>query len=231
MSPPPPTPGVSPTAPFARREREGLSDALAAAGPDASTLCAGWTTYDLAAHLVLRESSPLAMGMVLPPMNGLLERAMTRLKVRTPYPRLVERFRQGPPLLSVFRPSKVDRLANAVEFFVHHEDVLRAQPAIDGPGDGRPVPRELERRDQDSLWARIGGVGRLVARNADVGIELVRNDQPAVRRVRGGEPTLVVRGLPSELVLFMFGRGAIADVEIEGDPAAREAFDDSQLGI
>jgi uncharacterized protein (TIGR03085 family) len=222
------TSAPSPSAPFARREREALADTLAAAGPDAPTLCEGWTTYDLTAHLVLRESSPLAMGMVLPPMHGLVERGMRRLKARTPYPRLVERFRQGPPLLSVFRPPQVDRAANAVEFFVHHEDVLRAQPARDG---GDPVRRQPERRDQNSLWARIGGLGRLVSRNAEVGIELVRTDEPAVRRVRGGEPTLVVRGLPSELVLFMFGRGTSADVEVEGDPAAVRAFDDRQLGI
>lgn len=224
----PAAPAPSASAPFARREREAFADTLAAAGPDAPTLCEGWTTYDLTAHLVLREASPLAMGMVLPPLHGLVERGMTRLKAGTPYPRLVERFRQGPPLLSVFRPSQVDRAANAVEFFVHHEDVLRAQPARDR---GEPVRRQLESRDQDSLWARIGGLGRLVARNADVGIELVRSDAPAVRRVRRGEPTLVVRGLPAELVLFMFGRGTSADVEVEGDPAALEAFDDSQLGI
>jgi uncharacterized protein (TIGR03085 family) len=156
-----------------------------------------------------------------------VDRAMDRLKARTPYPQLVQQFRQGPPLLSVFRPPKVDRAANAVEFFVHHEDVLRAQPSA----QGAPVRRQLERRDQDSLWARVGGLGRLVARNAAVGIELVRTDHPAARRVRPGEPTLVVRGLPGELVLFMFGRGAVADVELDGDPAAREAFDDSQLGI
>ena len=36
-------------------ERAGLADTLASVGPDAPTLCAGWTTTDLALHVVLRE--------------------------------------------------------------------------------------------------------------------------------------------------------------------------------
>jgi hypothetical protein len=37
------------------RERRELCDLLIQLGPDAPTLCEGWTTADLAAHLVLRE--------------------------------------------------------------------------------------------------------------------------------------------------------------------------------
>jgi len=37
------------------RERLELCDLLLELGPDAPTLCEGWTTADLAAHLVLRE--------------------------------------------------------------------------------------------------------------------------------------------------------------------------------
>lgn len=208
---------------LARRERADLCDLLYALGPDAPTLCEGWTTHDLLAHLVLREGSPVAVAAVLPPLQGMADRAMGRLKAREPYPRLVERLREGPPTLSVFRPAGVDRLANAVEFFVHHEDVLRAQP-------GRPR-RELASRDHDALWARLAGMGRMLGRQAAVGIELVRTDAPGVRRIRAGEPTLVVRGLPGELLLFAFGRGAHADVEVDGDAQARAAFDDSQLGF
>ena len=39
-------------------EREALADALASAGPDAPTLCEGWTAHDLAAHLIAREHRP-----------------------------------------------------------------------------------------------------------------------------------------------------------------------------
>ena len=209
---------------LSRRERAALCEVMDQVGPDAPTLCEGWTTYDLAAHLVLREGSPLSgAGLVFPPLERLTNKGMDRLRSRVPYPDLVDRVRHGPPMLSPFRPAKVDRAANAVEYFVHHEDVLRAQP-------GRQR-REVDPRDQDSLWARVGALGRLTARRARVGIELVRTDVADNRRIRSGEPTLVARGLPSELVMFVYGRGEHADVEVEGDEPARKAFDHSQLGL
>jgi uncharacterized protein (TIGR03085 family) len=215
---------ASSRSPLARRERSALCDLMDEVGPDASTLCEGWTTYDLAAHLVLREGSPLAVaGIAFPPLERLTNRGMDRLRSRVPYVSLVERVRQGPPLLSPFRPAQVDRMTNAVEYFVHHEDVLRAQPGL--------PRRQVEARDQDSLWGRVGALGRLLARRAAVGIELVRSDTGDARRIRSGEPTLVARGLPSELVMFAYGRGAHADVEVQGDEAARDAFDHSHLGL
>ena len=42
----------------ARAERASLCDLLAEVGPDAPTLCEGWTTALLAAHLVVRERRP-----------------------------------------------------------------------------------------------------------------------------------------------------------------------------
>jgi hypothetical protein len=38
--------------PIDERERQTLCDLLADLGPDAPTLCEGWTTLDLAAHLL-----------------------------------------------------------------------------------------------------------------------------------------------------------------------------------
>src|SRR5690606_1471098 len=43
----------------ASRERAALCDLLSRLGPDQPTLCEGWTTRDLAAHLLLRERRPL----------------------------------------------------------------------------------------------------------------------------------------------------------------------------
>jgi uncharacterized protein (TIGR03083 family) len=40
---------------YAKRERVLFADLLARVGPDEPTLCAGWTTRDLAAHIVVRE--------------------------------------------------------------------------------------------------------------------------------------------------------------------------------
>lgn len=52
--------------PVQQVERQGLSDLLLELGPDASTLCAGWDTVDLAVHLVVvRERKPLAAPGIL----------------------------------------------------------------------------------------------------------------------------------------------------------------------
>src|SRR5579884_3787662 len=114
---------------YSRDERRALCGLLHDTGPDAPTLCEGWATRDLAAHLVLREYRPDAgAGMLGGPLAGYTARAQRRLTERTPYPRLVEMIRGGPPRLSVFGLPGVDARANLVEFYVHHEDVRRAAP-------------------------------------------------------------------------------------------------------
>ena len=156
---------------FARDERAALCALLAETGPAAPTLCEGWRTADLAAHLVLRESRPdAAAGIVVGPLARHTERTRQALLVRYSYPQLVERIRTGPPASSVFRLPGVDERLNVVEFFVHHEDVRR------GAGSWRP--RDLDPGLTVVLWQRLRG-SRLVFRRAPVGIELVRDDQPA----------------------------------------------------
>ncbi|MEN3358667.1 MAG: hypothetical protein V7637_2649, partial [Mycobacteriales bacterium] len=44
----------------ASAERAAVADLLDSLGPDAPTLCEGWSTYDLAAHLALRDRVPAA---------------------------------------------------------------------------------------------------------------------------------------------------------------------------
>ena len=52
---------------YARADRNLLCDLALDHGPDAPTLCAGWTVSDLVAHLILREDSiPAGLGMVIP---------------------------------------------------------------------------------------------------------------------------------------------------------------------
>jgi len=54
-----------------RAERVALCDLFDAIGPDAPTRCAGWTTADLATHLLVRERYPLAaIGLVWPSRFG-----------------------------------------------------------------------------------------------------------------------------------------------------------------
>ncbi|PZA20241.1 maleylpyruvate isomerase N-terminal domain-containing protein, partial [Modestobacter versicolor] len=47
--------------PVSRSERAALADLLEQLGPDQPTCCEGWTTQDMATHLVLRDRRPDAM--------------------------------------------------------------------------------------------------------------------------------------------------------------------------
>src|SRR5438552_11118594 len=156
---------------FARDERIAVCDLLDETGPEAPTLCEGWRTLDLAAHLVLREHRPdAAAGVMGGPLASHTERVQRTLITRNPYRQLVEEIRGGPPRLSVFAIPGMDERLNMVEYFVHHEDVRRG-------ADGWQ-PREIGTGLADALWLRLRGA-RLVLRKAPVGIELVRDDRPA----------------------------------------------------
>lgn len=209
---------------LSQRERAALCDLFERLGPDAPTRAGAWTTSDLAAHLVLREGSPVSTsGIAVPQLDGLTRRARNRLREKRGYDELIQILRSGPPRWSPLRLSRFDVAANTLEFFLHHEDVRRAQ--VDWQ------PRDLTQRDQDTLWSLLRRSGRLFARRSPVGIEIVRTDRIAVARLKSGEPTLVVRGMPGELALFASGRGEAAEVEYAGDAAAREAFADSFLAL
>src|ERR1700735_4322129 len=55
---------------LAQQERATLCDLLVELGPDAPTLCEGWTTADMAAHLVVRERRPdSGTGLVWAPLS------------------------------------------------------------------------------------------------------------------------------------------------------------------
>ena len=52
-------------------ERSALADTLEQIGPNQPTLCTGWRTQDLLAHLVVRERRPdAAAGILIPFLAG-----------------------------------------------------------------------------------------------------------------------------------------------------------------
>jgi uncharacterized protein (TIGR03085 family) len=194
---------------LAARERARLSDLLDRVGPDAPTLCAGWTTRDLTAHLVLREGRPDAvLGVVVKPLAGRTARVQDKL-ARTDFTELVNRLRGGPPIWSPFRPRAVGEILNNVEFFVHHEDVRRAGPQWE--------PRALDTATTALLWKRSTQMAKGVLRSAPGGIELVRSDTGQRHTVRPGQPVLTLTGAPQELLLYLFGRRDHALVQRDGD--------------
>jgi uncharacterized protein (TIGR03085 family) len=206
----------------ATNERLALCSLLDKAGPRAPTLCAGWSTLDLAAHLVLREHRPDAgIGVLCGPLAGHTRRVQSALAGRTPFPRLVETIRTGPPRLSVFGIPGADARINLIEYFVHHEDVRRAGPGWE--------PRSLDPGLSEILWNRLK-MARFLLRKAPVGVELARDDPPRPgaaatggrRRVRitakARTPVVTITGAPSELTMWAFGRTA-AHVRLDGSDA------------
>jgi uncharacterized protein (TIGR03085 family) len=202
---------------YSRDERRALCALLDKTGPDAPTLCEGWTTGDLAAHLVLRERRPdAAAGVVGGPLAGYTARVQQRIKNRLPFPDLVRIIRSGPPALSVMALPGMDERVNAVEFFVHHEDVRRAAPGWE--------PRELGSGESDMLWHRLR-MARFMLRKAPVGVELARDDidtgtgtDGASYRItaRNATPAVTVVGSPAELTMWVMGRRTAARVRMDG---------------
>ncbi|KOT29086.1 hypothetical protein ADK41_34705 [Streptomyces caelestis] len=207
----------------AKRERLLLADLLETAGPQAPTLCEGWTTRDLAAHVVVRERRPdAAGGMLVKQLAGRLERVMAEFAAK-PYEELIQLIRSGPPRFSPFSLKQVDELSNIVEFYVHAEDVRRAQPDW--------TPRELDPVFQDVLWSRLERSARLMGRGVPTGLVLRRPDGQTVVAHRGA-PVVTVTGEPSELVLFAYGRQSAATVGLDGDEnAIAKLRETGQLGI
>lgn len=193
--------------------RADLADALRAVPPDAPTLCEGWQARHLAAHVVLRERSVrVGAGLAVPPLADVAERAIQELAdgatTAEGYTALVDRVAEAP---GRWHPMTwAGDLANLVEFYVHGEDVRR--------GGGPVPPRALPDDVVEMLWKQARQLGRARLRRATCGVVLVRPDGPRARLKgpRDGAGTVVVRGAVGELVLWLSGRGAAADVTAEG---------------
>jgi uncharacterized protein (TIGR03085 family) len=201
--------------PISQVERALVCELFDRVGPHAPTLCEGWDTHHLVAHLHGRESrNPLRSMAAAVPRIG--DRLVDEVVARHDYDRLVDAVRQGPPKLSVYRASRLEALLNGLEFFIHHEDVRRAARDWE--------PRVLPRWAEDQIWARTLGVAKLTSRRAPTGVVLERSDTGSSERVSKGAEPVAVRGLPSEIALYLSGRQASSRVELLGPPAAVMAY-------
>lgn len=206
---------------LAREERLQLADLLDQVGPDAPTLCEGWTTRDLTAHLVVREGHPAAAGIRLRPLAGWTLRTMTNLAQRD-YSELVERFRCGPPRYSAMRLPGAEAALSTFEHYVHHEDVRRASPSL--------TRRTLHRPGQAVLWGQFTRRARWYLRGAPLSVRLVAPDHGVIQ-VGSGAVELTLTGEPGELVLHAHGRRAHADVDIAGSDHAVVAWNNHALHV
>ena len=188
------------------QERAALCDTFDKYGPDAPTLCEGWQTLDLAAHLVAREArSDAAIGLVVPAFATHLQHVMDRYKDRG-YEPLVAMLRTGPPWMHRHGPLAV---ANVNENFIHHEDARRAN------GE---APRVIEAEMDAILW-RMLGFGARMSKKAIKGAALTMYTPEGRERVVSTEGAAVtMTGAPGELTLYMSGRKEAAEVELLGEP-------------
>jgi uncharacterized protein (TIGR03085 family) len=194
---------------YSQDERRALAALLEETGPDAPTLCAGWQTKDLAAHVVVRERRPDAgLGMVGGPLAGYTDRVQRGYLDKYSYPELIAIFRSGPPRLSPFAIPGADTAANTVEYFVHHEDVRRG---AEGWSE-----RELSPGLSEALWKRLKS-SRLFLRGAPTGVALARADSSAPAIIaKHAADCVTVSGPPAELTLWSMGRVSAANVTLEG---------------
>ncbi len=206
---------------YDHQERRVLVRAMTDAGPHAATLCAGWQTRHLAAHLVLRERRPWVIGAeVVPGLTPWAERVFDDLAnvgsgddAAERWSALVERVGSLPPRWSPF--SWAGNAINSIEYFVHTEDVRRAS--------GNDTPRPMTAQGRATLWRSLRRMAPLAVRRAGVGVTLTVPHGPSVQvaRPRTDAGTVVVTGDVGELVLFALGRGRHAHVRASGDPDDR----------
>ena len=204
-------------------EREQLADLFDELGGDAPTLLGSWTTRDLVSHLVLREHDSLAApGLVVPGAWARFAERRRRALASQEFPWLVATFRSGTPR-GFFRISWVRSFPTLNEFFIHHEDVRRANGC--GPRTNSPAK-------DAALWRNVSRASWFLARRLrSAGLELQWAGTNHAVRARRGKPTARIVGLPGELLLYLFGRQSAAQVEIRGPAAAVESVRQARFGM
>ncbi|TRX64101.1 TIGR03085 family metal-binding protein [Corynebacterium hiratae] len=200
---------------FSSAERTKMVALFHELGPDAPTLCEGWTARDLVAHLWIRENRPdAAIGFFVPALSSHADSVMTEVRARE-FEELVDAWGRGAGRLNPAR--YIDSILNTAEHFVHHEDLRRA--------NGHTELRDFSEAVQKELLTPLKVLGLRLLANSRLPIvlepagfaPLVAADKHRV--AAKGDNVVRVRGAVSELLLWAFGREA-AHVEIDGDSSA-----------
>lgn len=204
----------------AREERALLCDLALEVGGSAPTLCGDWDVKELVAHLLVRERSPLgAPGILIPQLESLTEREMHRA-ARASLTTLVGKLRTARSPLAL---PGVDQLVNTLEYFVHHEDIRRAQHDWE--------PRPLDRRTTDALWRAIGTNGRALVRPAGVPVTIQRADTGRRITLRRGTKPVVLIGEVAEIVMFLHGRRQTVGLDFSGPAESVRRLREAKLGL
>lgn len=222
-------------------ERRELVQTLTSAGPNAPTLCTGWDTRMLLAHLVRRERSVLELGarIRLPLVGGAAEESTRHYAETHDFAEMLATFAGGAPLYSPFAFPPTQEAFNLLEYVIHHEDVRRAtaqspevassQEEAVGPREEAVGPRELDPGRERAVLRRLRSFAPLTLRSAPVRVEFQTPDGQRLSAGRGSE-TVTVTGAPVELALVAFGRQRVARVDYSGSEEAVAALTSAKLG-
>ncbi|WP_178945788.1 maleylpyruvate isomerase family mycothiol-dependent enzyme [Kocuria sp. TGY1127_2] len=218
--------------------RNQLVEVLQKTGPGKPTLCEGWNTEHMVAHLLLRETRPdIAAGAVLSPLAARTERKTEELAEKLTDGRLymeaVEKFAQAKAPNRMH--GTVDEGMNYVEYVVHREDVLRGSPAANEMNGGES---RIDHEDE-KIWKTLSSQGKMFSKSYPDGLTIVGTDdqgspvfgretlrkpaeasrvsglvQKVVKAPSTGEQ-VTITGTPLEILLYLFGRREAAEVEVE----------------
>ena len=196
---------------WAFHERRHLVQLMRDLGPDAPTLCEGWTAKDLAAHIAIRERRPdAAIGIMAKAVAKHTKNVMETYSNK-PWKELLHLVEEGAPIWNPLGLPNLDSVVNLFEMFVHHEDVRRAVP----DWKQRSLHTELDA----ALWKRMASSGKLMWRRAKVGIVLDNGtSQIVVKSSPKNGSTVMISGSTADLVLLTYGRTAVT-VTYSGDAA------------
>ena len=215
-------PGLPPLrATYARKERRALCETARSVGPQAPTLCEGWDVKDLICHLLVRESSLVgAPGIAISALSGLTDMEMARLK-RQPFERLVDRLRGH--RLTFYALPPVDAAFNTLEFFVHHEDIRRAQQ-----GWRR---RSLPTSALDTLWQALTAQGTALVQPAGVPVVVRRSDTDETSTLMPGRDPVELSGPVTEVIFYLFGRDQVREIRFDGPEEKVAKLRRAELGF
>ena len=192
------------TAELRDAQRDEFCQVLAMVPPDSPTLCAGWTAFDLAAHVWLLNHGPRSwLGIVLPPLAWFTTSEIRRVRQRFSYAGLVEEIRTGPASLKCMPTDSWEDHRHALgEYFIHTEDVRRPN---------RLPRQEISAELAEALWQRL----RVAARQLHplASWEFL-TPQGGHGRIGRGTITKRITGTPDELILWTYGRTDAARVEV-----------------
>lgn len=189
---------------FVQSERQFTVDLLKKLTPEqwrASTLCAGWTVEDLAAHLVVREGIIAPIGLVIPPLHRIHDNRIEKMKAKG-HAEIIKKLQKY--------PWYIPAVANTGEFYVHNEDLLRG-----GLKMSRPEPNKAA---QAILWNSLNGLVKIKKGLVkDLGNVMIENSQTAdvltIANAKNQEDT-TIKGQASEVLLYFYGRRSAAKVKV-----------------